>query len=113
MKLSQYLSKCPVGEEVTVFDTDIDIEVYFYNCKSTKWDKACFSIASKLEVKEVGCNGVTVNLSELIEHNLKNLKGLFKIYDVEEIVCDMENILAGYVSERWIEEFANRLEIVS
>ena len=109
MKLSEYIEKCAEGEEVTVFDTDIDTEVYFYNQKTDAWDQAMFLIAEKLEVKEITERGVTVNFSEVIEKNLKNFDGLFIENDTYSIMCDMENILAGCVSEQWLVDFANRL----
>ena len=109
MKLSSYLSKVEKGGEVTVFDKDYDIEVYFYNSKRDLWDKTLYKLAGKLEVLEISENGITVNLSEVIENNLNNFGDLFYDNSTDTIMDDIENILSGCVSENWLCNFVNRL----
>lgn len=108
--LADYLEKCEENEEITVFDKDYDVETYFYNSKRDEWDKAMFAIAKKLDVISISNRGVTVNLSDVIEKNIKNFDGLFIHNDVDAIMEDIEAIFSGCVSEEWLTEFANKLK---
>jgi hypothetical protein len=110
MTLLDYIKQTPEGDEITVWDDTYDIEVYFYNESRDAWDKAMMKLASKLNVVEVGNDGVVVDLYELIERNLSNISGLFYNPDIEIIMDDMEAILAGNVSEEWLTEFINCLK---
>ena len=49
---------------------------------------------------------------DLIERNLSNLDflDLFIDCDIDLIMDDIENILAGNVSERWLKNFVNALK---
>lgn len=114
MILSEYLNSCRGGMEVTVFDKDYDIEVYFYakdadGAMTDKWDDAMLKIATALDVVEINENGVTVNLSELIESKLDKTENLFIENNIDSIMDDIENIFSGNVSERWMEMFADIL----
>ena len=109
MTLKDYLSQTPEGEEITVWDNTYDVEVYFYNQETDAWDKAMMDLADKLDVVSISNNGVTVDLYGLIERNLENIEGLFYDPDIDAIMDDMENILAGAVSEDWFVEFVNCL----
>lgn len=112
MKLNEYLDLMPEGEELTVWDKDYDVETYFYSGKTdTKWDQSMFDLSKLLTVKEIRYNGVTVNLSEIIEKKINNLKEseLFIRYDIDLIMDDMESILSGNVSETWMEQFVGAL----
>lgn len=53
-----------------------------------------------------------MNLSDVIEKNLDNLTkaDLFIDNDLDSIMVDMENILAGNVSGNWMEKFVECLE---
>ena len=111
MTLKNYLLECPEGEEITVWDRDWDMEVYFYNQTDDAWDRAMMGLASKLNVVDVRNDGVIVDLYDLIERNQPALEesGLFYDADVDAIMEDMDNILAGYVSEEWLEKFVSCL----
>ena len=113
MKLYEYLELMPEGEELTVWDKDYDMETYFYGGKpDDKWDKAMSDLSKLLTVEEIRNNGVTVNLSEMIESKLDNLDKaeLFIRCDIDSIMYDIDNILAGNVSENWMEQFVAALK---
>lgn len=112
MTLHDYLSLMPDGEELTVWDKDYDIETYFYSGKSKdKWDNSIMELSKLLTVTEIRTDGVIVNLAEIIEQNISKLKeaDLFIYCDINSIMDDIDNILAGYVSEEWLEEFVNTM----
>ena len=113
MKLYQYLNLVPEGEELTVWDREYDMETYFYGGKpNDKWDKAMSDLSKLLTVTEIRNNGVTVNLSEVIENKLENLNkaDLFIRCDIDSIMDDIDSILAGNVSETWMEQFVDALK---
>lgn len=113
MKLYDYIKLMPEGEELTVWDKDYDIETYFYGGKpDDKWDKAMSDLSKLLTIEEIRNNGVTVNLSEMIENKLENLDkaDLFIRCDIDSIMDDIDNILAGNVSEDWMEQFVVALK---
>lgn len=108
MKLYEYLSLMPKGEELTVWDKYYDTETYFYGGEPyNKWDKAMSDLSKLLTIEEIGNNGVIVNLSEVIENKLENLNKahLFIECDIDSIMDDIDNILAGSVNENWMEQF--------
>ena len=117
MRLSDYMDKFS-EEEISVHDKDYEMECYFYGgTPADKWDKAMLKIASELSVISVDFNisngycsiGVTTDLSDIIVSKLDKIRDsdLFIVPTIDAIMYDMENILAGYVSEKWIEDFAN------
>lgn len=113
MKLYDYLKLMPSHEELTVWDTVYDFETYFYgNNTDGKWDKCLLELSKLLTIKEIRRNGVIVNLTEVIEKNLPNLEktDLFIDCDIESIMLDMDNILSGAVSEKWLEKFVENLK---
>lgn len=100
--------------ETTVFDKDYDIEVYFYKNEDgelDRWDKSMEKLSKLLIIDNISKNGVTVNLAEVIENKLENLKkvDLFKVVDIDLIMDDIEAIISGNVSEIWMEDFVNAL----
>ena len=108
MKLYEYLDLMPEGEELTVWDKDYDMETYFYGGEpEDKWDKAMSDLSKLLTIEEIRSDGVTVNLSEIIEIKTDKLDkaNLFIECDIDSIMDDIANILAGNVSEEWMEEF--------
>ena len=111
MTLKDYLLQTSEGDEITVWDKDYDIEVYFYNQTGDAWDNAMMDFADKLEVVNVSNGGVTVNMYDVIEDNIEALEAsdLFLNPTVDDIMDDMENILAGYVSEDWLVKFVSCL----
>lgn len=104
------------GSEQTVIDKDYDIETYFYYTENgDKWDNAMMDLAKLLTVSEydplmVNDSPVTVDLSGLIDAHIGYLNGLFIEADIDTIMDDMEAILAGNVSEKWLQEFVSILE---
>lgn len=112
MKLYDYLVTLEEGTELTVWDTDYDIESYFYNDEADDdWQTSMLKLAKLLDVIEVKERGVVVNLSEVIEKKLNELKeaDLFIKCNIDSIMNDMQNILSGYVSEEWFKEFVEIL----
>ena len=115
MKLYDYLVTLEEGTELTVWDEDYDIESYFYNDEpedeDDDWQTSMLELAKLLDVTEVKERGVIVNLSEVIEKKLNELKeaDLFIKCNIDSIMNDIQNILAGYVSEEWFKEFVNVL----
>ena len=112
MKLYDYLVTLEEGTELTVWDTDYDIESYFYNDEADDdWQTSMLKLAKLLDVIEVKEYGVVVNLSEVIEKKLNELKeaDLFIKCNIDSIMNDIQNILAGYVSEEWFKEFVDVL----
>ena len=100
--------------EVTVFDKDYDIEIYFYKNDDEEldsWDKSMEKLSMLLTVDNISEYGVTVNLAEVIEKHLKDLKKakLFIYCDIDSIMDDIESIISGNVSEKWMERFVNTL----
>lgn len=114
MTLHDYLVLMEDGYELTVWDKDYDIEVYFYNDDDDGdlWSKCMAELSKLLDVREIRSNGVIVNLSEVIENKLEALKNadLFIRCDIDSIMDDIENIISGYVSEEWMEIFVNVLK---
>ena len=114
MTLYDYLSLMEDGYEMTVWDDDYDIEVYFYNTTNVEdlWDKSMVELSKLLEVKKVCTNGVIVNLSKVIESHLEDLNkaDLFIECDIDLIMNDIEAIISGNVSEEWMENFVNVLK---
>lgn len=111
MKLYE-LIKMSDGNEITVFDKDYDMETYFYKRDSdSKWDIEMEKLSKLLEVTNVSKNGVTVDLSTLIESRLQELKKtkLFIRCNIDSIMMDIDNILSGNVSEDWLERFVDTL----
>jgi ABC-type uncharacterized transport system substrate-binding protein len=112
MTLLDYIKQTPEGEEITVWDNTYDIETYFYNQVEDSWDNAMMKLASKLNVVDVQNDGVIVDMYDLIERNIDNpeFEELFIDVDVDTIMEDMQDILAGYVSEEWLVRFVNCLK---
>ena len=105
--------------ELTVWDKDYDVEIYYYPNfvnPSNEWDEAMCKIAKKLTVVTGywgwDKGGVTANLSEVIERNLNNgvFEDLFIENDLNSIMRDINAIFAGYVSEKWMNDFAKSLK---
>ena len=113
MKLYDYIKLMPEGEELTVWDKDYDMETYFYGGKpDDKWDKAMSDLSKLLTIEEIRNNGVTVNLSEIIENKLENLSkaNLFVECDIDSIMGYIDIILAGNASADWLEQFVAALK---
>lgn len=110
MKLYDLLKK--TEGEITVWDKEYDIETYFYGIKNRgddldDWDRSIIELAKLLDVTDASDGAVTVNLSEVIGRNIDALKraDLFIRCDIDAIMADIMNILAGHVSENWLKEF--------
>lgn len=113
MKLSYYLSLMPEGEELVVWDKEFDMEVYFYGGKpKDEWDRMMNELTKLLTIKEILSNGVFVNLSNVIEKHIDELKkaDLFEVCETEAIMEDIENIFSGKVSEKWFIRFVECLK---
>ena len=112
MTLAEYILNSN-EDEITVTDECFDMETYFYPFDmEEKWDRAMRKFAEILTVKEINHGTAIVNLSEVIENNLQNLKkaDLFTKCSLSAIMRSMESIIAGNVSEQWFEIFVNTLE---
>ena len=117
MTLYNYIKKYSYCiDEFIVWDMDYDLEIYFHsNILNPKdsWDKSMGILAKKLTVKDVkgGMGGVVVNLSQLIERNINKpvMAQLFNTVNIDAIMYDIPNVIAGYVGEKWLETFVNSL----
>lgn len=109
MKLYDYLKLMPEGQELTVWDKDYDMETYFYSNKDKKdrWQNSMIELSKLLTITEIRKNGVIVNLSDIIDKNISKLEeaDLFIYCNIDSIMDDIDNILAGNVSEDWMENF--------
>lgn len=113
MKLYEYLDLMPEGEELTVWDKDYDMETYFYGGKpDDKWSQAMSDLSKLVIIEEIRNNGVMINLSKIIEDKIEKLNktDLFIRCDIDSIMDDMDSILAGNVSEDWMEQFVTVLK---
>lgn len=99
------------GSETTVIDNTYDMETYFYYSEEgDAWDNAMMDLAKLLQVVEPNHNGsVMVDFTSLIEPKLPELIDLFIDCDMDAIMDDMDNILAGNVSEKWLIKFVEIL----
>lgn len=115
MTLYEYLQNTK-DWEITVWDKDYDMETYFYKAdnenKMDGWEKANYEFAKLLTITEFGSNGLTVNMADVIESKLPELKkaDLFIRCNIDAIMDDIDNILAGCVSEEWMTEFVDALK---
>lgn len=111
MKLINFL---PInGDELTVVDNDYDIETYcYYTPTPDLWDGCFMRLAKILDATPIRLGVVSVNLSQVIEKNLDALEkaDLFIYCDIDVIMDDIEAILAGNVSEKWLDKFVTVLE---
>lgn len=114
MTLYEYLILTVENAEVTVWDKDYDIETYFYNDhdEDNRWQISMLELAKLLRVTKIWKNGIEVNLADLINRNINNLKEseLFIHCDIDSIMNDIERIISGNVSEEWMERFVNVLK---
>lgn len=114
MTLHEYLQNT-TDWEITVWDKDYDMETYFYKAdnehKMDAWDKAMYDFAKLLTITSFSSDGVTVNMAEVIEAKLPALEkaDLFIRCNIDAIMDDIDNILAGCVSEEWMTEFVSAL----
>ena len=118
MTLYEYLLKLEEDLEVTVHDTVYDMEIYFYNDfdEEDSWDNSIKELSKLLTIEKIirdtDTIDVTVNLSKVIENKINDLNksGLFIRCNVDSIMYDIDNIIAGYVSENWMKRFVNVLK---
>ena len=115
MKLYDYILNSKY-DEITVYDEDYDVEVYFYKHDYfedlDRWDDAMDELAKLLTITSFHSNdAVSVNLSQLIESKMDNLKKakLFKVYDIDDIMDDIDRVISGHVPEEWLEKFVHAL----
>lgn len=112
MTLCSYMMLVREDEEITIWDSEYDMESYFYGGKpDDKWSEEIKNLSKKLSVKEIRKNGVVVNLSKVIERSLNEIQktDLFKQNDLDNIMNSMESVLSGGVSEYWLEDFVKCL----
>lgn len=120
MNLLEFMKQCEEGEEIIVFDKDYEIEIYFYGGKYTdkvdNWEKSMNKIAECLTVIEELTDRdrltVVVNLSEILEKSLESgtMDELFYSKNIDVVMSEMDIILAGNVSEKWLADFAESLQ---
>lgn len=114
MKLYDLLEVCEDGCEIVVLDENYDVETYFYSgTGGDLWDEAMLRLAKLLDITNIKYTlAVEVNLSEIIENKIDELEkaDLFIECDIDSIMDDIDNILAGNVSEKWLDRFVKVLE---
>lgn len=112
MTLYEYMKSKEEDSEFTVHDKEYPMESYFCNdVPEDDFDRGMEIIAKSLDIIETEDYEVTVNLSDLIKQKLDKIKeaNLFINNTLDDIMLDMENILSGYVSEKWMTKFAKVL----
>lgn len=113
MTLYEYLKSREDGAEITVYDKDYDMESYFYNdVPDDEWSLAMEDLSKLLTVTKIIKDSVEVNFSELIESKMDNIKktDLFEECDIDEIMENLDYIIAGNVSEKWMCKFVEALK---
>lgn len=113
MKLYDYIKLRENGAEITVYDKEYDMETYFYADKpDDEWNKAMENLSKLLTVTKIIKDSIEVNFSELIELKMDNIKkaDLFGDYDIDEIMENLNYIIAGNVSEKWMCKFVEALK---
>jgi len=115
LTLFDYLELTKDGEEITVTDKNYDTESYFYKydpADADSWSESVKKLSQLLTVQEVYSHAIAVNLSDIIEKKISELKkaDLFIHCDIDSIMDDIDNILSGNVSEEWMEKFVNTLK---
>lgn len=116
MTLYDYIKKS-TDWEITVWDDDYDVEVYFYKPDDYDnldlWDKSMVELSKLLTVSEFNKNGVYVNLSSLIEKHLTILKEkeIFShACDIDIIMDEINPILSGNIPEEDMWDFVSVLK---
>lgn len=114
MTLYEYLSLVEQGNEITVWDKEYDVEMYFYSGmdEDDEWDKQISELSKLLTIVTIHPTGVTVNYSEVIEKHLADLDkaDLFHKCDIDSIMNSINAIMSGYVSEDWMKKFVDTLK---
>jgi hypothetical protein len=115
MTLYDYIKKS-TDWEITVWDDVYDVEVYFYKPddynKLDLWDKAMVELSKLLTISTFNNDGVSVNLSSLIEKHLTILKEkeiFTPISDIDEIMFEINSIISGNVTDKWMWDFVSVL----
>ena len=110
--LYDYLLHCESDEEITVWDTDWDMETYFYTPLNEEDDfhKAMKIVSQCVDVCEIRKNGVEVNFYDVIKKSRNALiaGGFYREnQDADDMMEDVDKILAGNLSEedtlKWAE----------
>lgn len=112
MTLYEYLEQT-TDWEITVWDKDYDLETYFYKTDGKdKWDKAMNDLAKLLTISRFSKDGLEVNLTEVIERKIPQLEkaDLFIVCKIGAIMDCIDSVLAGNVSESWLERFVEVLK---
>lgn len=113
MKLIEVLKK---DEEFTCWDTDYDMEFYMelLDDSEDSYNKSMMALARCVDVADISPNGLTLKVTELIEYNLQfdDFKELFIDPDIDAVMDDWDNIMAGYASESWYGKFAELIKEV-
>ena len=113
MTLYEYMRNHKDEEEITVWDSEYDMESYFYNDKpEISFEKSMKKLSKLLIVEDISEHGVVVDISGLIKNKLDKLKesDLFYRCTVDSIMNDMMAILSGNVGEEWMEKFVDVLK---
>ena len=112
MTLYDYITLMPEGEELTVWDSEYDVEVYFYGgVPDDRWSKAMSDLSKLLTITGIRNEGVIVNLSEVIEKHIDKLTALevFESCDTDIVMDNIEYVLAGNVDDNTFERIVNAL----
>ena len=115
MTLYDYIKKS-TDWEITVWDNDYDIEVYFYKPDDYDnldlWDKSMVELSKLLTITSFCNKAVMVNLSNIICKKIPQLSktDLFNICEIDEIIDKIHLILSGSVSDKWLSEFVDVLK---
>lgn len=115
MTLYDYIKKS-TDWEITVWDDDYDVEVYFYKPKDYDnldlWNKAMVELSRLLTISTFNENGVSVNLSSIIEKHFITLKVkncLAHLTSIDRVMDEINFILSGNVPDKWMWDFVSVL----
>lgn len=115
MTLYDYIKKS-TDWEITVWDDDYDVEVYFYKPDDYDnldlWDKSMVELSKLLTILTFNKHGVSVNLSSLIEKHIDKLKEkeIFShACDIDIIMDEINPILSGNIPEEDMWDFVSVL----
>ena len=114
MTLYEYLKSREDGAEITAYDKEYDMVSYFYNdVPDDKWSLTMEDLTKLVTVTNIDVdNIVEVDFSGLIERKMHNITeaGLFITNDVESVMMNLHEILAGHVSSTWLRKFVEALK---
>lgn len=110
MKLIELLKE---DQEWTCWDDTYDGEFYMEKLEEDDdYNKAMMAFARCVDIADITPNGLVLKVTELIERNLEReeFRKLFIDPDIDEVMYDWDNIMAGYAAVSWYAKFAELIQ---